>query len=127
MSISTVPPTTDIACYAGDTLRIKFVTTVDYSAWTWSAEVRQSYADADADATFTFTPSVPNGQVWECYGELTAAATEALMDEVKPPVAVISRPNPYKGVWDLQIEDGSGTVRTLVSGKFVCSPDVTRS
>lgn len=126
MPVNTTPPTTDITCYAGDTLRIKFVTDVDYSTWVWSAEVRKSYSDVDADATFTFTTQTLVGGLWECYGELTASDTESLMDDVKPPSVSTSRPNPYKGVWDLQVEGVDGTVKTLVAGSFTCNPDVTR-
>lgn len=127
MAIDTRPPKTDISCYAGDTLNITFRTDVDYSAWTWSAEVRGTYDDTNADATFTFTPQVQSGPYWECVGTLSATDTASLMDDVKPPAAVISRPGQYKGVWDVQVDDGAGVVKTLVSGTFTVDPDVTRA
>ncbi len=35
-------------------------------------------------------------------------------------------PAPLEGVWDLEIEDGSGVVTRIIEGKVITSPNVTR-
>lgn len=35
-------------------------------------------------------------------------------------------PAPFEGVWDLEIEDGSGVVTRIIEGKVITSPNVTR-
>lgn len=110
------PASQDIVITRGDTLTVIVVMTtngttpIDITGRTYTAMVREDYDSSSASASMTcVVTSGVNGQV-------TLSIDAATMANLQP----------YNYVWDLQ-ENASGVVSTVLSGRFLVLPDVTRS
>lgn len=110
------PASQDIVITRGDTLTVIVVMTTDgttpinITGRTYSSMVREDYDSPSPVATMvcTVTDAV--------HGEVTLALSAAVMADLEP----------YNYVWDLQ-ENASGVVSTVLSGRFLVLPDVTRA
>lgn len=145
-TIDTRPQAVDLIGYAGDTLPFTITVSADYSAYTWSGQVR-SVHDVDSnidapDATFDIGTPVDNQDgTWTVSVSLSSVNTSALAtlsqaDDVpltytKIGASTTDAPSlqTYKGVWDIQVSDGGVPpfVRTLVQGNITIDADVTRA
>ena len=136
-TIDTRPQGIAIQGYAGDTLTLTIVTDTDYSAYTWTGQVKTDHDDILADAVFTFGAQTPVNTKFHTPAILDAAATRALADLVPtddlPPVHVkpggdvttTVSTQVYTGLWDIQVESAGGDVTTLVQGTITIDADVT--
>lgn len=85
---------------------------VDLTGWTGKSQIRQTHEATDILAEFTVTFSnqatTPGGVLLT----LTPAQTVAL---------------PAKGVWDVQLTNTAGEIRTFIAGSVTTSREVTRA
>jgi hypothetical protein len=124
-TIDTRPQSVNLKIYGGDDLTFRVnVTGADYSAATWTGQVRLDH-DSSADANFTIDPDLTGADVL-----LDGVSTAALLDlgvtetpEFGAPKSSLVRK--YFGVWDIQVDDGG--VKTLVQGLIEVYADVTRA
>jgi len=136
-TIDTRPQGIAIHGYAGDTLTLTIVTDTDYSAYTWTGQVKTDHDDAIADALFTFGAQTAVHTKFHTPATLDASATRQLADlaptddlppvHVKPggDVATAVSTQVYSGLWDIQVESSGGDVTTLVQGTITIDADVT--
>lgn len=119
--IDTRPQSVAIKHYAGDTLTLNITTAYDYSAATWSGQIRLNHVDATADATFTIVPD-SSGAVATLSATVTAQLN-ALGTDVTEDGQTFKR---YSGIFDIQIAEGP-LVTTLLRGTIDIDSDVTRA
>ena len=118
-SVSFVPQSLDVTCYAGDGATLRLTLTNPAGApveltGTVQAQIRQSTDGAVVDS---FAADLSAGPAGVVVLTLTGAQTAALRDGASP----------FEGVWDAQWTPASGQPTTLVRGRLVCEPDVTRA
>lgn len=119
------PASVDLKAYGGDALSLRInVTGADYSAATWTGQVRVDH-ESPVDATFTITPDATGANA-----VLSSAQSDLLILAGTPEVPAYGAPKTslvryYYGVWDIQVEDG-GVVKTLVQGLIEVYADVTK-
>lgn len=82
---------------------------MDLANWSGAAKMRRTYDDANAAATFTITINVQQGKVTM---ELDPNQTGAL--------------EPGRYVYDLELDNGNGTVLRLIEGVISVRPEATR-
>lgn len=111
------PGTYNLTVYRGDTLVLDVVLTdtttglvLDLTGYSALAQIRATADAASADASLAAVLTPAEGKVTLT---LSAAASAALTITT--------------GVWDLQLTDGSGVVRTYLAGSVTVTPDVSRS
>lgn len=115
----TVPASSDITVYQGDTFeyffRIKDTATgvyFDLTGWTIRAQIRATAAAVNPLATFTVTLSNQATIRGGCLLSLTPVQTAAL--------------SKTGGVWDVEFTEPDGTVTTYIAGKVEVIEEVTR-
>ena len=120
-SLCTGPQTLDWRCaYAGDTVQAAFRLLADGDPWdltgaTLTAQARRTSSDPDPaalTATVTVTDVVGGVALVKWDGE----AIRALLGDASA----------WEGVWDMQVVEAGGTIRTVVAGRFIAAMDVTR-
>jgi len=129
--IDTRPKVQDVNHYGGDTLNLKVTAPADLvEGMTWNAQIKLDRETELVDATFVITtPTTPGGPAY-----LTLPAAECARLVAGSPVATVRNPDGttrsakvYTGVYDCQVSlAGLDPVRTLVQGKLMIDPDVTR-
>lgn len=82
---------------------------MDLSNWSGEAKMRHTYEDASAAAEFDITINPSQGKVTMT---LEANQTGSL--------------EPGRYVYDLELDDGNGTVLRLIEGVIVVRPEATR-
>lgn len=88
---------------------------IDLTGHTARMQVRKSHDD---DVTiFDKTDSDP---------EITLGGASGTITLLFLPVDTEAFPAPFKGVYDLELIDGSGKVTRLIEGEFFITPEVTR-
>lgn len=92
---------------------------VDLTGYTGAAQIRASAQDASplVSLTVTFDADRTTGKLSV---SLTSAQTAALV------TTGTTATDRTKGVWDLELTSGSGTVTRLLQGAVFISPEVTR-
>lgn len=91
---------------------------INLAGYTARSEVRRNYSASTSLIDFTIV-------IVSATGSITISATAAETTLESEPEAAGINPTPLRGVWDLDIIDGSGTVTKLMRGKAYMYPRVS--
>lgn len=107
----------DIILYQGKTVNFSVVwggdTPIDVTGYSARLQARETPASASALISLTQASGITVGTTNGLFTiSMSATATAAVA--------------PFVGVYDFEIEDGSGNVFLVMSGKFTCLAEVTK-
>lgn len=109
-TVKYLPARVDLEWWQGDDVEFQFtIRDKNLGGNTASAEARRK-RDASSDLIASFT---------------VVAVDDGDDTEVTVTLASGDNTETGKGYWDLQIEDGSGNVRTYLEGEVLVKPEVT--
>lgn len=117
--ISRVPPTVDVTLYAGDGVAIRYtIRDTGGNPYPLNGLVTSQIKAKRSDLTPLLT--------WEVDDSNQASGVVVLSLSGEQTASLITGTKPFHGVWDMQFVAGEASPITLLQGKVVCKPDVTR-